>query len=800
MKRMRSMQYKLNLFMLGMIISLTIVISSMSISAFVKAYDEDMMNRMQTAADTLYENLIVGGENKLSEYLELVEEEVSVHLNSAPERTTRSMDNFINNRNDTNILYLSVWNLTTQVYEYHDAGYEFVEVSAPEYQTQTIYGIEGDDEYGILIVATAPVFDTNNEIVGGIRVVSTISSQKEINTIKRMSGFDATIFVGDKRYITTIKQDGNYIEGTTMDALVADQVLEQGKSYIGKASVVGSTYMAVYQTIEDAKHNPVGAIFVGTSIASAHGVIYRTLVYVVIASLIIFALFFWYSKRWMSINIGRPITWLTTGMKKIAEQEEYSLSEDMPRVNNREMEILESSMKLMTERIFQWKHNLETIAYTDTLTGLRNREYLYERYSDVSLVKNNATLSVMFFLDVDNMKNINHIYGNRIGDLLIVQITETLKYISEGDGYDLFRVAGDEFVLCKSGEISIMEIHNLAKRILYNLDVPFEVAEYSINATVSLGISYSNYCEGDQCDICDGHCKDTMEGLFKKAEIAMNTVKYNGKNNYKIFDPVMEEDIKGKTILKQQLKTAIGSEELMLYYQPKYKIDSGEFDGFEALIRWKHPEKGFISPLLFIGIAEESGLIIELGAWVLETACRFIRDFNHQFHQHQRVAVNVSAIQLLSEGFEDRVLEILNQVGLEPECLELEITESVLMNSLEQANVILEDFIAHDISIALDDFGTGFSSLTYLRKLPITTLKLDKSFVDDIVTNDIAYRVVTNVVQLGKSMGLSIVVEGVEETEQYEKLTTLGCDYIQGYLFSRPLPDQQVYELFASKL
>lgn len=394
------------------------------------------------------------------------------------------------------------------------------------------------------------------------------------------------------------------------------------------------------------------------------------------------------------------------------------------------------------------------------------------------------------------MKNINHIYGNKVGDQLILQITKTLGFLAEVAGYELFRVAGDEFVFCKRGYYVLEDVHGLSRSIVNNMDVPFEVAGFNIAATVSLGVAYTNYCDGTECEVCDGHCKDNLEALFKKAEIAMNSVKFSGKNNYRIFDPQMEGDVKEKTILQQQLKRALARDELMMYYQPKFSLRTNSFDGFEALIRWKHPEKGFIPPSVFIPVAEEFGLITELGYWVLETSCIFIRNFNERFHKQFKVAVNVSAIQLLGEGFEENVLEVLHKTHTEPANLELEITESVLINSLDQANVVLQNLMNNGISIALDDFGTGFSSLTYLRRLPITTLKMDKSFVDDIVVNSMAYKVFSNVVQLGKSIGLDIVVEGVEDENQYTLLKKLDCDHIQGYYFSRPLPEDSVYQLF----
>jgi len=234
----------------------------------------------------------------------------------------------------------------------------------------------------------------------------------------------------------------------------------------------------------------------------------------------------------------------------------------------------------------------------------------------------------------------------------------------------------------------------------------------------------------------------------------------------------------------------------LVYYQPKYNIKIGSYDGFEALIRWKHPIKGFISPVEFIPVAEETNLINEIGAFVLEKACVFIKEFNFKFGKEFNVAVNVSAVQLLSDRFEEYVCRVLEKYEIKTQYLELEITESVFMNSVDLAYEKLNFFRNMNISIALDDFGTGYSSFTYLKALPITTLKLDKTFVDDIVVDEIALKIIESVIQIGKSIGLQVVVEGVETVEQYQLLSELECDYIQGFYFSKPVSEEEIYSIF----
>jgi len=277
----------------------------------------------------------------------------------------------------------------------------------------------------------------------------------------------------------------------------------------------------------------------------------------------------------------------------------------------------------------------------------------------------------------------------------------------------------------------------------------------------------------------------------------MNQVKRNGKNNFMLFDPSMNEAMQRTASLQQDLKLALENEDLEVYYQPKFDLEKNRYDGMEALLRWNHPSRGFIPPLEFIKVAEESSLIVELGAWILEKACRFIKDYNHQHQTSYSIAVNVSTVQLLNERFEDSVLRILKSTGLDPAFLELEITESVFIHSIESAYAKLDFLREKNISIALDDFGTGYSSLTYLKSLPISTLKLDKSFIDDIALNSISFEIVDSVIQIASSIGLNIVVEGIETNEQLEILKRLKCHKIQGYYFSKPVPESEVSQVLS---
>ena len=364
--------------------------------------------------------------------------------------------------------------------------------------------------------------------------------------------------------------------------------------------------------------------------------------------------------------------------------------------------------------------------------------------------------------------------------------------------FDVYRISGDEFAVCKTGLHKIEEISFRAKSIIKEFEKPIAIGEHLISASVSIGISRNELCNKAKCISCTEGCKDNLEKLLKKAELAMNQVKMSGKNNYMIFDPSMNEAIQRKASLQQDLKKALKLRQLEIYYQPKFDLASNRYDGFEALVRWNHAERGFIPPLEFIHIAEESNLIIELGDWILEESCRFINGYNFIHQSNYSIAVNISTFQLLNEDFEEKVIKVLEKTGLDPSLLELEITETMLMNSMSKAYEKLIFLREKNVSVALDDFGTGYSSLTYLKALPITTVKLDKSFIDDIATDSLSLKIVENVIQIATNIGLKIVVEGVETIDQLEILKELPCNKIQGYYFSKPVSELNLSEVLSA--
>ncbi|MEC0168722.1 ABC transporter substrate binding protein [Paenibacillus graminis] len=417
------------------------------------------------------------------------------------------------------------------------------------------------------------------------------------------------------------------------------------------------------------------------------------------------------------------------------------------------------------------------LAYNDVLSGLPNRLSLSEELTNF-IEEHPGGQAALFFLDIDNFKYINDTMGHTFGDELLVKAGERLLKLSDGRCRH-FRFGGDEFVILIKDVEGYAEVIYYAESLVQGFSEPFELNASSVHISISIGIS--SYPENGT----------NAEELLKNADIAMYKAKEAGKGTYVVYGEEMQQHFDERMIVEHHLRNAIANNELSLQYQPLVDTGSGRIWGFEALIRWNSPVLGFVSPLSFITIAEDCRLIVPIGEWVLRKACRFMRELQAQGYEGYHISVNISVVQLMLDDFTDMVLTVLGDTGLAPEYLELEITESIFMESFEAISSKLEPLKQRGIGIALDDFGTGYSSLSYLKQLPITTLKIDKSFIDSIDTpNNMS--LASSIVTIGHDMGLNVTAEGVETQEQLAFLERTSCDKIQGYFISRPIPEKEV--------
>lgn len=429
----------------------------------------------------------------------------------------------------------------------------------------------------------------------------------------------------------------------------------------------------------------------------------------------------------------------------------------------------------ITERK-QTEARMRHLAVHDVLTSLPNRTLFLDRLRQALLSARRFQRGVtVLFVDLDRFKDINDHFGHDVGDLMIQEMGQRLSRIIR-DSDTAARLGGDEFAIIQTDVQNIEDTIALAQRIIDELCQPFDCRGIRLHSTASVGITL--FPE-------DG---ENPEQLVKNADMAMYAAKAEGRNNYRFFLPSMHERVKERKTIEEDLRNALEQDQLELYYQPKIDCRTERVVGAEALVRWHHPERGLILPGEFISVAEECGLINRLGAWVLDKACRQTRAWRDSSLAGLRIAVNLSPAQFQDAELVNSVTKIVKETALPEGTLELEITESILMNNPEKAVSTLNELKELGVLIAIDDFGTGYSSLNYLKRFPVTSIKIDRSFVNDIHVDMDDKAIVDAVIGLGHSLNLEVVAEGVEEVEQLVYLQEKGCDFIQGFIFSKPLP------------
>lgn len=467
------------------------------------------------------------------------------------------------------------------------------------------------------------------------------------------------------------------------------------------------------------------------------------------------------------------------------------------KIENKDKDKTQDEMGKLSTSFLKMKNSLETshhkinkLAYFDDLTGLANRRSLNSYLDDaIDFSLLNKLQMAVIMIDVDEFKDINDAYGHQFGDGVLIEISERLEKVSKstlsksGCLYKVCRIAGDEFAIIIQNIEEKYILNNLAENIVAKLSNTYSFDLEDAEAAVSLGLSIFPQ---------NGTNKTS---LLKNADMAMYHAKNKGKNRFEFFDERMNKKAQKKLEMRNKILKALSENEFMLYFQPKVESNSKKINEFEALIRWNHPDDGMISPAIFIPFAEENGLINKIGDWVVEKLCGNIKDLEDSGWVDFRISFNTSPQQLQDNEFIANIKDCINAYGINPNHLEMEITEHSLAKDLDTTVECLRKVKKMGISIALDDFGTGYSSLSYLEKMPIDTIKIDRSFVSQAKNNDAKTAIISTIITLAKGLGMKTVAEGVETKDDLDIVVEKGCDFIQGFYYYPPLPISDIIKI-----
>jgi diguanylate cyclase (GGDEF)-like protein/PAS domain S-box-containing protein len=496
------------------------------------------------------------------------------------------------------------------------------------------------------------------------------------------------------------------------------------------------------------------------------------------------------SKFWVQLSIV-PVAnekgWFTHWVSVQRDISERKAVEDLAA----QAQIAKAERVLLETRLIERERIGQELAYAvfhDGLTQLYNRSFIMDRLAEVFSQNEPGALpqATLLFLDLDRFKMVNDSLGHRAGDLLLTLTARRLESCLRAQDV-LARLGGDEFAILLTGDVRQSYAVEMAERIIQQLQAPVSIEGQALFTSCSIGI------------VTVGHNHCTPEDLLRDADVAMYAAKRKGSGRWAIFDSSMRDEAVESLLLQNALRQALARAEFAVYYQPIYDVASGQIKGVEALARWTHPLRGIVPPEVFISVAEDIGLIHELGQWVMQRACRDLQGWKQRFPAlNLRLNVNVSGRELKQPGYLDQLRQILQVSGFSAHALQIEITETVFLHEPEVVGEILEQLRALGVQVALDDFGTGYSSLGYIDRYPIDAIKIDRSFVSRMMSSERTVAIVQSILGLGQTLKLDITAEGIETTAQLHMLQSMQCPSVQGYLLSPPLVAEQLTSLLES--
>ena len=540
-----------------------------------------------------------------------------------------------------------------------------------------------------------------------------------------------------------------------------------------------NTTVVVKDTLRDSSGNEYLFINLAFDVSELHQKLGQTKWFLLLGAALVMLVTILLVMRWLQNAALLPLERLTTQLALVRENNER-LGQKIKVSGNKEISQLARGFNDFTAELHDAYQKLETLAFTDSLTNLPNRELFYDRLNQLILQCRRENLAFsMFVMDLDRFKYINDTLGHHIGDQLIAQVGERIRYaVRETD--TIARLGGDEFAALLPKVIDVQGAMIVADRVNSVLSEPFMIDGHSLHTSVSIGVVMFPYHGESQND------------LIQRGDVAMYYAKYN-QLGYAFYESEIDTHNVLELTLETELKHAIQNNLLKLFYQPKIFIETEEIYGVEALLRWVHPERGFIPPDSFIPMAEQTGLIHPLTVWVLKTAVEQARQWHAQ-GKMLNVAINLSAQSLRDPGLVESIETILNEAGVEPKYLTLELTETAVMSDPKRALEILSVLDEMGVMLSIDDFGTGYSSLAYLKQLPVDEIKIDRSFVMEMDEDNNDKVIVQSTIDLAHNMGLKVIAEGIETEQSWQTLKLLGCDMGQGYFMCRPIDSESFNE------